>query len=70
MREISAAAQERVARLRGRADAFNEAMLELLEHVEYRLVTGGEDLEATLPASLYVLPQGGYARAEFEQIVA
>lgn len=58
MREMSAATQERVARIRGRADAFNDTMLELLEHVEYRLATGGEDLEA-----IYQLRYRSYLRA-------
>jgi len=45
MLEMPEAARTRVARINGRADAFNDTMLDLLEHVEYRLITGGEDLE-------------------------
>jgi len=47
MHEAAVATKDRAARLQGQVDAFNETMLGLLERVEYRLVTGGEDLEAT-----------------------
>lgn len=45
MRKMATAAQERLSRVKGKADAFNESILSLLEHVEYRLVSSGEDLE-------------------------
>ncbi|MGE0279447.1 MAG: hypothetical protein AB7P20_02375 [Rhizobiaceae bacterium] len=43
---MSLVKQDRASKLQDRFNSFNETILDLLEHVEYRLVTGGEDLEA------------------------
>ncbi|TGQ60656.1 hypothetical protein EN848_33470, partial [bacterium M00.F.Ca.ET.205.01.1.1] len=44
---MEAAAKGASAGASSKADSLlNRTMMQLLEHVEYRLITGGEDLEA------------------------
>lgn len=66
MHEAVVATKDRAARLQGQVDAFNETMLGLLERVEYRLVTGGEDLEATSTACDTRPSSAAGCRAELE----
>jgi len=59
MTMVDAAARSVSARASARADSvLNRTMMQLLEHVEYRLITGGEDLEA-----IYRLRYQSYLRS-------